>query len=370
MKNQRIRLSLFFFSVIVFCLCFIACSSPASAKQIQIIVNGEPMHLAADSQPFLSHNRTMVPLRAISQFFDCDVEWIAQGEGSTGNVYITPKNQTGEYEMSYLFLIDYHEYYYRGPNGDGFPPEYAPKTFPLDVPPTIVNSRTFVPLRVIGEIFGEVQWDGKSQTVIITTKGNQNKVEKLQSTQTGSTTLSKELTDKIYTFMPNEKIVFSAVDAHFTPQLFLDIMTVQPVNKKYTNEKFGFEFAYPQEWTAAPEPDAHDGRIFYVNPAITVRVWGSYLITDELLKEVNELATKNFHSFPYYTREEESTDTLAYEYAIVDKKTDPKVRMIIRVEISKNKPYVDENGFSRDERLNYIKLLCENAFWGFAKVHG
>ena len=50
-------------------------------------------------------------------------------------------------------------------------PEFNPHTtITLDVPPQMVNNRTFVPLRAISEVFGAtVGWDNDTRTVTITT---------------------------------------------------------------------------------------------------------------------------------------------------------------------------------------------------------
>lgn len=48
---------------------------------------------------------------------------------------------------------------------------------PIDVPPTIINNRTMVPLRFIGEALGaELNWNAETKTVIITLNGKEVKM--------------------------------------------------------------------------------------------------------------------------------------------------------------------------------------------------
>jgi len=49
------------------------------AEQIQVWVNGTRLKVTADSQPYLSNGRTMLPLRAICESMGWTVEWAQDG---------------------------------------------------------------------------------------------------------------------------------------------------------------------------------------------------------------------------------------------------------------------------------------------------
>ena len=156
-----------------------------AAQPIQVVVDGKPMKFQADSQPFILKGRTLVPLRAISEYFNCEVKWFdgvvdpvaiaAKDVYSLPVITINPRNQTGIYPMHYEFYVGFDEYSYSGPNGHFEEREYDPQVLKMDVPPMIKNNRTFVPLRVIGEMFGKVEWNQETRTVTITTGPLKNK---------------------------------------------------------------------------------------------------------------------------------------------------------------------------------------------------
>jgi hypothetical protein len=109
------------------------------------LVNGSPVLL--DSPPIISNERTMLPLRFISERLGYDVDWndatrtaYARSAGTTISMQIG--NNTARV------------------NG-------VPVT--LDAPPIIRNERTLLPIRFLAEEFGAtVEWDDSTRTVTIT----------------------------------------------------------------------------------------------------------------------------------------------------------------------------------------------------------
>lgn len=94
-----------------------------------------------DAYPRLINNRTMVPLRVVSDFLGIKTEWVPDRNG----VSLTGKNKNIFLEIG---------------KSHGIPG--------LDIPPVIIEGRTYVPLRYIGETFNSlVLWDGAEEKVTI-----------------------------------------------------------------------------------------------------------------------------------------------------------------------------------------------------------
>lgn len=105
--------------------------------ELIIVVNGDWIEMEEGVAPFIQNGRTMVPLRSIGEYLGCDVEWIPpnQIDMSYGNEFITLIVNKNTYQINSTI-----------------------KT--LDAPVVIVNGRTYVPLRVVGEAFNyEVEYD-------------------------------------------------------------------------------------------------------------------------------------------------------------------------------------------------------------------
>lgn len=114
------------------------------AQPISVMVNGTP--LIFDQQPIMYQSRTLVPMRAIFQALDAEVEW----EVGKETVTATKDDTTIVVKIGEKYAIV---------NGC---------ERPLDVPAQIINNRTLVPVRFISESLGaEVDWSIRTQTVLI-----------------------------------------------------------------------------------------------------------------------------------------------------------------------------------------------------------
>lgn len=116
------------FSGIFLTLILIITSSPTYAADIQIKVDG--VTIASDVNPESKNNRTMVPLRVISENLGAKVNW------SDSQVTLIKNGQQVILKLNSNTVVK---------NG---------KTVLLDVKPYIKNNRTFVPMRFIAETFG------------------------------------------------------------------------------------------------------------------------------------------------------------------------------------------------------------------------
>lgn len=114
----------------------------------EITVNLNGAKITFDQPPIIQNDRTLVPMRAIFEALGCLVFWDEEDrsvEAWQGGVYIMT-----------LWVNDYNM---KLGNSD---------YITLDVPPTIINDRTLVPLRAISESMGaEVEWNGTTRTVDI-----------------------------------------------------------------------------------------------------------------------------------------------------------------------------------------------------------
>jgi len=119
-------------------------AAEAAPARISLVINGQAID--SDVPPALINDRTLVPVRVCSENLGAKVDWNPESR----TVYITlPGVQVTL------------------PVGS---PEAAINgvTTKLDVPAQIIQGRTMVPLRFIGEALGaSVTWDGASRTVAV-----------------------------------------------------------------------------------------------------------------------------------------------------------------------------------------------------------
>lgn len=117
--------------------------------------------IKSDVAPYIYQERTMVPLRVISENLGKKVLWdeanrsVQISDGYGGVLYLTIDKKEIEN--------------FAGENGN---------TIKLDVAPRIKDDRTFVPLRAIAEAFGErVDWDKDKRVVVIGEGYDTNKIK-------------------------------------------------------------------------------------------------------------------------------------------------------------------------------------------------
>lgn len=107
--------------------------------------------IKSDVAPYISEDRTMVPIRVISENLGKVVTW------NNDDKKVTIKDEKGN-EFSLVinekFMEDISSNVYR--------------KIELDAPAVIKDDRTFVPIRAIAEAFGEkVHWDNDKRVVVI-----------------------------------------------------------------------------------------------------------------------------------------------------------------------------------------------------------
>lgn len=118
------------------------------AKEIYIEIDGNPLQ-KTDMPPVVIQDRTLVPVRAISEALDAEVAWNAE----LREVYINK-------EDNIVVLQVGNEKGSR--NGS---------QFTMDVPAKIINDRTMIPVRAVSEALDcNVKWNGDTRTVSILSK--------------------------------------------------------------------------------------------------------------------------------------------------------------------------------------------------------
>lgn len=131
---------------LVLLLAVVLFADAAFAKEVTLLVDGAAVSM--DVPPMIEDGRTLVPVRAPFEQMGAEVEWLA-----------SEKQVTVRYgEREVVLYIGQQTFYVDG----------VAKQF--DAPPRIVDGRTLVPVRFVSESFDfQVEWDGPSYTVSITT---------------------------------------------------------------------------------------------------------------------------------------------------------------------------------------------------------
>jgi len=115
-------------------------------ESIKVIINGEPLKLKVS--PKIEKGTTLVPFRDIFEKLGMKVSWY-----SDGNIIVGEKNG-----LTIRMVVG------------GKVASVNDDSINLEVTPQVVNGSTLVPLRFVSEATGsKVNWDGKTQTVSITT---------------------------------------------------------------------------------------------------------------------------------------------------------------------------------------------------------
>lgn len=117
-------------------------------NNIKIVIDGK--RIKSDVDPYIKNDRTLVPIRVISEELDSLVEW----DGEKREVRISKE------DMHLVLRIDSYLVEYTLDNET----TYAL----MDVAPEISEDRTFVPLRLISNALGVgIEWDSEERAVYV-----------------------------------------------------------------------------------------------------------------------------------------------------------------------------------------------------------
>lgn len=119
----------------------------AAEREIKVTIDGKEV-LFPDQKPIAENQRTLVPVRFVSEALGANVDWIQQEQ----KVKIEKDGQLIELILGQKKV------------------KAGDKTIELDVAAKGYNQRTMVPLRFISEALGcNVEWVQETYTVVITT---------------------------------------------------------------------------------------------------------------------------------------------------------------------------------------------------------
>ena len=126
---------------------------PTACADTQINLNIDGRNIDASAAPMIKNNRTLVPVRIVSEELGAEVTW----NNADRSVFITKGDRSVLLRVDRCFV----EY-----TIDGV------KSYDLsDAAPQIVNDTTFVPIRLIGNALGVgIQWNEDSRTIAIDSK--------------------------------------------------------------------------------------------------------------------------------------------------------------------------------------------------------
>ncbi|HAE43644.1 MAG TPA: hypothetical protein DCG34_12125 [Clostridiales bacterium] len=116
----------------------------AEATTIKLLVNGKD--ITSLSSPLIVNDRTLVPIRFVSEEIGADVKW----DGANRTVTVVKGNRSVFLRID-SYMVEYN-------NGEMYQLS--------DVAPLIINDRTYVPLRLISNALGiGIEWDASARTV-------------------------------------------------------------------------------------------------------------------------------------------------------------------------------------------------------------
>ncbi|MGO3751175.1 MAG: stalk domain-containing protein [Peptoniphilaceae bacterium] len=157
MKKKFLSLSL----VLMMILTLVPQTISANANDVKLWINGD--YVTTDVAPKIENNRTLVPLRVISENLGYKVHW--EQETKSIIIYVEENGTISENHKQLGLQIGDKRVSLLNPS-DAV--ERNTLYVYMDIAPKIVNNRTMVPIRFIAEEFGQkVDWDNDNRTAIV-----------------------------------------------------------------------------------------------------------------------------------------------------------------------------------------------------------
>ena len=129
-------------------------ATTVSAEKLGVVV-GENIDFAEGAEPIIVDNRLMLPLRAVAEALDATVYWF----GDEKRIQIVLYDSLLSLQIDNNIMACYEIV-----DGNPTPTE----NIEMDVPASIQNDRTYVPIRAISEAFkADVTWDNTNRRAVV-----------------------------------------------------------------------------------------------------------------------------------------------------------------------------------------------------------
>lgn len=350
---------------------FAAVPKAEASSDIQILKNGQPIAIPADIQPFIENGRVFVPLRFIGEWYHCDVNWEKESKYGSGAVFVTKRNSAGS-DVTYVFLADTYRYLVVEQADAG-----ADITeMDINTAPKNINGRVFVPLRTMGELFGTVEWEEKSRSVLLGTSGtsisNENPIT--PPSAGGNNTqpfayLTQPMQKQLETFGPLEQVSTLLIEPVLTSQALFDAACMLPADSCYYNNKYGFKVNKPSIWGSEIISHIGDGAIIYNKDGWDIRAYGFNSLGEQPEEYFSDFYHGNnikflgmIENYPCYSIIHGDN---VKQWVLFDTGNEQAIAFYVKPGIVNLLPF----GTSLKEDLAYIQMIAEDAFWSYAEAH-
>lgn len=131
-------------------LLLMASGTVYASDDIKVVINNQELYTA--DKPVIVEGRTMLPLRAIGEAMGCEVIWVSGTQtANLKNESTIVSMQIGNTNITRVKRTNQEQ-----------------KLLQTDVPPMLINDRTYIPVRAFAEALDAVVgWDGTTNTVMI-----------------------------------------------------------------------------------------------------------------------------------------------------------------------------------------------------------
>jgi hypothetical protein len=278
----------------------------SSSDKISIKLNGSFISFESGAEPTIISDRTFVPLRSVFELMNINVFWDEYDKNNilkeqlitcTKNTTIVQFARTKNDNGANVWTLNKWE---SGSTAD------APSSS-IDIieqQPVIINGRTYIPLRIVSELFGaQVDWDGGSRTVIIdcdTANGNALSKEDIGKREDYALSAAQASITADYTSIrPHANTPYYSGDSKF--YLFNAI-------DQYGNVILKITYGNPSNYIDV-SPDAETVEIHSVDESATVSTQSAdtEVATDVVTEAPTEVVTEAETEAPAET--EAATDT-------------------------------------------------------------
>lgn len=251
-------------------------------KNVNVSVDGELLRFEVN--PVIENNKTLVPIRKVSEKLGAAVTWIQETKE-----IIIKKNDT-----TIKLKVDNKNAYVNN------------ELIVLDTPPKIVNNYTLSPIRFIAEALGSyVDWDSENYTVII----KNNYYDDLYSALSKNANYKGNFSIKMVMDMnieDNSKTLFNFSINSLTDGLNSHIKGTTSIIKEDYNVQMPYEVIsldgktytkYMDVWNEGNTSENEE--LLYINPEIVKTINSNFISNFEILPikqidTVNNLNTKGY----------------------------------------------------------------------------